>query len=486
VLESIRVRLALWHTGVLAVVLLAFIGAIALFLSRSTRARERQDLVETVAVFRHAFEAEWGGGRSAAEAAQHAAQEFRFSGRSVQVYGLDGSLITVSDSAARTEAEPDDEQPDPEQVRALATSASGRQGVFATLRAGEDERVPAYAEAAWVAGERFTLVALQMDDAEEEVLDDFLGAALVAVPLALLLAGLGGYLLARRSLAPVVAMSERAARIGARSLHERLPVPHPKDELGRLARVFNELLARLERAFAQQRQFMADASHELRTPVAILRAETDVALALPRSPGEYRESLETMRTATARLAALVENLFALTRADAGHLALRTSSLYLEELIADTVRSLRALAQARGVVLEYVPETEGPFRGDDGLLRQLLLNLLDNAIKYTPSGGRVGVTLEPPDHVYRIRVRDTGAGIPPEVAPHIFDRFYRGENSRGRVEGSATGGAGLGLAIARWIAEAHGGSLELTATGPSGSTFTLELPACGVAPALQPA
>jgi two-component system, OmpR family, sensor kinase len=486
-LDSIRVRLALGHTAALAVVLLAFTGATAVFLAQLTRERERQDLVETVSVFHHAVQAELYDSRTAAEAARHAAREFRFSSRCVLVYDASSRLVAVSDSAGWRERDDHEAEalPDPARVRAFATSVRPGEPIFATLSAGEHERVPAYAAPVTVGGERFTIVALQIEDTGGEVLGDFLEAAAIAIPLALLLAGLGGSLLARRSLAPVMTMSEQAARIGARSLDERLPVQNPRDELGRLATVFNELLARLERAFTQQRQFMADASHELRTPVAILRAEADVALSRERSPEQYRESLEVMRTGAGRLAGIVENLFALARADAGHYRLRRSPLFLEELVADTVRSLRSVARARGVALEFAPEAEAPFAGDEALLRHLLLNLLDNALKYTPAGGRVDVMLKVGTGAYQIQVRDTGRGIPPGARPHVFERFYRGEEARAREAGSVTTGAGLGLAIARWIAETHGGALELSETGPSGSTFTLRLPAPPAVPTPEP-
>jgi two-component system, OmpR family, sensor kinase len=486
-LDSIRVRLALWHTAALAVVLIAFAGAAAVFLAQLTRERERQALVETVSVFHHAFQAELYDSRTPTEAARHAAREFRFSSRCVLVYDASFRLVAVSDSADWRELGDHDAEalPNPAQVRTLAASVAAGESAFASLPVGEDERVPAYAAPVTVGGERFTIVALQIEDTEGEVLEDFLYAAGVAIPLALLLAGIGGYLLARRSLAPVVAMSDQAARIGAQSLDERLPLENPRDELGRLATVFNDLLARLERAFTQQRQFMADASHELRTPVAILRAEADVALSRDRAPGEYRESLEVVRAAAGRLGGIVDNLFALARADAGHYRLRRSPLYLEEVIADTVRSLRAVARARGVALEFTPEAEAPFDGDEALLRHLLLNLLDNALKYTPAGGRVDVMLEARTGAYEVRVRDTGGGITPEVRPHIFERFYRGEDARIREEGSVTSGAGLGLAIARWIAQTHGGTLELSESGPGGSTFTVRLPAPAPARSLQP-
>jgi heavy metal sensor kinase len=478
VLDSIRLRLALWHTATLAIVLIAFGVFTALFLARFTREREREALVETASIYRHAFEAELDDRRTTAQAAEHAAREFRFSGRCVLVYDDRGELIALSDSAGWREAEDDRDLPRSADVRGLAASAAARRPIFAQLPRGRDGSVLGYAEPVRVAGERFVIVALQIRGGEREVLGDFLGSGAIAIPIALLLAGLGGHLLARRSLAPVLAMSERAAVIGSRSLDERLPVGNPRDELGRLATVFNGLLERLERAFTQQRQFVADASHELRTPVAILRAETEVALSRQRSPQEYRESLDVVRGAAVRLGGIVDNLFALARADAGHLRLHRRPLFLEELVADTVRSMRTLARARRITLEFSPDTDVPCSGDDALLRHLVSNLLDNAIKYTPAGGRVSVTLERHDGMCELAVHDTGPGIPDALRSRIFERFVRGDDARARSAGSATTGAGLGLAIARVIAEAHGGTIELTQTGPPGSTFTLRLPASG--------
>ena len=311
------------------------------------------------------------------------------------------------------------------------------------------------------------------------------GRSALAVPLALLLAGVGGYLLARRSLAPVMAMSDRAERVGAESLGERLPVANPNDELGRLAGVFNGLLDRLETAFTRQRAFIADASHELRTPVSILRTEADVALSKPRTGEEYREALEVMREETVRLSRIVNDLFTLARVDSGQVGPRRERFYLEETISDSVRSVRALAEDRGVTLAFTPTAEAPMVGDEGLVRHAILNLLDNALKHTPPRGAVSVELTCVDAQHRISVRDTGEGIPPDAAPHVFDRFYRAERARPRPASTLTG-AGLGLAIARWCVEVHGGALELTSPGPGGTVFTILLPAPAERPEVQPA
>jgi signal transduction histidine kinase len=274
-------------------------------------------------------------------------------------------------------------------------------------------------------------------------------------------------------------------------------VQNPHDELGGLAVVMNELLTRLDNGIAQQRQFVADASHELRTPVAILRAETDVTLAQSsRSERQYREAFGVMGLATDRLSRIVEDLFLLARADAGQRMLELRVLYLDELLADVVRSYTQVAAQRAVVVAFgEPPTheEGPTcRGDVNLLDRLFLNLLDNAVKHSPAGGRVQVTLHTEGGWHVIDVRDQGSGIPPAAQPLVFDRFFRVETTRARDDspppprGSAlpetrdatlirSSGAGLGLAITRWIAEAHGGSVTLHASDSQGSCFRVMLP-----------
>jgi heavy metal sensor kinase len=497
--KSIRFRLTAWHTAALAAVLLAFGTATAAFLGNLTRQRSDRLLEATVHAFHHAFEEEYSHHRNLEIAAGEAAREFRFSGHRVQVYDDARRLVADSDSVVErfsyltraldpaTSAElhlpadglppgvalaPITNAPATSPLRRLIAAATDHPA-FGTIPL-EGDSVRASALAARVGDRPFTLVALQIEDPEQGVLRDYLKALLIAVPLALLLAAAVGYALSRKALMPVMAMGEHAARIGAASLYERLPVINPEDELGRLATIFNDLLSRLERAFGQQHQFMADASHELRTPLAILRAEADVALTrADRDAADYRASLETIRDDAATLSSLVEDLFTLARADAGDRALARTDLYLEELVSDAVRAAHPLAERRGVALHFTPDAEAPFAGDAMLLRRLLLNLLDNAIRHTPAGGRVEVTLTVEDVGYRVAVRDTGSGIPAEAQPFIFDRFFRADPARARTgEG---GGAGLGLPIARWIAEAHGGSLELEASGERGTCFALQLP-----------
>jgi two-component system, OmpR family, sensor kinase len=292
----------------------------------------------------------------------------------------------------------------------------------------------------------------------------------IALPLALVVAGIGGFLLAAKSLAPLVAMSEQTARIGDKNLHERLQIGHPSTELSQLAAAFNDLLERLDRSFETMRRFMADASHELRTPLAVIRGETDVALSQERCADEYRGSLETIREEAKRLSLLVDDLLNLARADAGHRPLRLEEFYLDDLIQECCRSVEALAAHKRIEVSCsCPEDVG-FRGDQELMRRLIVNLLDNGIRYTPEGGAVSVRVETQEARIRLMVSDTGRGIPPESAERIFERFYRADQSRSRGDG----GFGLGLPIAKWVAESHRGTLELSSTSERGSTFTVSL------------
>jgi signal transduction histidine kinase len=271
-------------------------------------------------------------------------------------------------------------------------------------------------------------------------------------------------------------MGDQAERIEAASLHERLRVANERDEVGRLARVFNALLARLEAAFEQQRRFMADASHELRTPVAIVRGEAEVSLSRPdRGAEDYRESLDIIHDEGRRLARIVDDLFTLARADAGQRPLEVSDFYLDEVAAESVRAVRSLAERRGVRVSCDTSGEMPFHGDEALVSRLIVNLLDNAIKHTPAGGQVRLRTETAGAVYVMTVEDTGLGIPAAAQPFVFDRFFRADSARSHTGAEGGSGAGLGLSIARWIAEAHGGLVRLVRSTDSGTEFAVTLP-----------
>jgi heavy metal sensor kinase len=325
-------------------------------------------------------------------------------------------------------------------------------------------------------GQTYTLAILQSLHPQNEMLEEVRATFAWVIPIAIVLASIGGYFLARKSLAPVMAMSSQAGRIGAENLHERLPIQNAKDELGRLAAAFNELLERVDQSFERQRRFMSDASHELRTPAAILRGESEVALSRSERPAEeYRESLAVLHAEAQRLTQIVEDLFTLTRADAGQYPLSPRDIYLDELVADCAHAARSLALAKKITLTCEMPEELPIRADEALLRRMILNLLDNAIKYTPAGGRVVVSCERSGNEYAVSVADSGPGIPEDLRQKVFERFFRVDKARTRTENDG-GGAGLGLSIARWIAEAHHGRLILARCDSNGSTFTALLPA----------
>jgi signal transduction histidine kinase len=261
---------------------------------------------------------------------------------------------------------------------------------------------------------------------------------------------------------------------------ETLGAAARRDELGAFAAAFNGLLTRLRDALRTQRQFMADASHELRTPVSVVRTATDVALSRPaRDEGEYRETLAIVGTQARRLSRLVESMLVLARADAGGYPVQHVELYLDEIVTECCRAVAMLCEERGVTIHGGPWPETPFSGDEDLLRQLVLNVLQNAVQHTPPGGTVAVDLTNTAGAVTIAISDSGPGIPAADRNRIFERFVRLDSAR---TGS---GAGLGLPIARWIAEAHGGALVLADSGPQGSTFRIGLgQPCGAPPGVE--
>jgi heavy metal sensor kinase len=274
------------------------------------------------------------------------------------------------------------------------------------------------------------------------------------IPFAAGLAVAGGYFLAGRVLAPVGAMAQRAREITAESLAKRLPVDNARDEFGQLATVFNDTLARLQDAFERLRRFTADASHELRTPLTAMRSVGEVALQNALDGVAYRDVIGSMLEEVDRLTRLVESLLILTRADSGKAQLLAEDLDLGGLTGSVIDQLHVLADEKQQELTLRAPIRVPARGDAALIRHALMNLIHNAIKYTPTGGKITVEVHAPGGQPMIEVRDTGPGIPAAHRDRIFDRFYRVDTSRSREEG----GVGLGLAIARWAVEANGGHI----------------------------
>ena len=479
-LDSVRVRLTLWYTAAVAVVLILLASLTYFLYARNIALRTDGNLVELADSFATTFNAELAdeiGPDAPKKAAREAMLEHRF--RDVLFAFQDAEGNPLLSSLDLPSAVLSNEHLTPELFASRGfrsvTSLAGSAHPFRTIHGGTGG-FRAYARPLSAAGHPFLVVVLQSLHPQRELLEGIRNTFLWIIPIALLLAGLGGYFLARKSLAPVAAMASKARTIGAANLHDRLDVSNQRGELGQLAISFNELLNRLEDSFERQRRFIADASHELRTPVAILRGETEVTLSRPdRSPAEYREALTILRDESQRLAHIIEDLFTLTRADAGQYPITPRDFYLDELASDVLRHARSLALAKQITLTPSIEPELLFHGDEALIRRLLLNLLDNAIKHTPNGGRVTIECKKQAAQYVVSVTDTGPGISPDLQSRIFERFFRADKARPRSE-TDSGGAGLGLSIARWIAEAHHGQLDLARSDASGTTFTVTLPA----------
>jgi two-component system, OmpR family, sensor kinase len=479
--SSVRARLTVWYSTVLALVLGLVCVTTYVIVQQTSMQRTDADLAALADSFLATFQAELANegnspGRALLSPAHQAMLEHRSENDAFVVLGPDAEKIAASNDAALSP-----ETANGHLTRALQSEklyefekAAAIQGSrLDTLRAGRTP-VRVYARRFEADGKTLTLLIVHSLHAQNEVLETIRLTFVWMILVGLVLAASGGYFLARKSLQPVAAMGAHARRIEATSLHERLSVQNPNDELGQLAATFNDLLNRLDQSFERQRRFIADASHELRTPLAILRGEAEVAMSQKdRKAEEYLDSLTILHQEATRLTKIVEDLFTLTRADAGQYRLATQEVYLEEVVADCAHSVRTLARGKSIELKVDAEAECAVRGDPELLRRMILNLLANAIKYTAPGGQVDVSCRAGEEDCEVHVTDTGSGIPAELQGRVFERFFRVDQARSRSAND--GGAGLGLSIAQWIAQAHQGRLELIHSNAGGSHFAVFLP-----------
>jgi two-component system OmpR family sensor kinase len=451
---SLRARLTLWYTLALLIVLCLF-GANVLWQQRriGTRRVDRE-LEALTATLTNVMQDELNEQDELSTAAVESITTVTAPGRALAILDVQGrtlgarwSGLELHDPWPAGNAGPD--------VRTVGTPA-GAWRVHARSHAFGDRTL-------------VLLVASPMADVLREQ-HEVQEAMLVGIPIVMLLAAVGGLWLASIGLRPITDMARRAARIAPTGLEDLGQIDR-SDELGQLADAFNGLVARIRATLQTQRQFMADASHELRTPVSVVRATADVMLSRDhRDEAEYREAMAIVGGQARRLGRLVEDMLVLARADAGGYPLRPVDLYLDEVVADCRRAVDVLAIERGVTIRSDGAAEIPFRGDEDLLRRLVLNVLQNAVQHTPAGGSVGVDVKQEREAVRIRVTDEGGGIPAGDQQRIFDRFVQLDAAR-RGQGT-----GLGLPIARWIAEAHSGTLELEQSGAGGSTFCISFPA----------
>lgn len=444
---SLRARLTAWYSALMCLALGAFCGVI-LSVHWHTLVRQHDESLDAmagaVATTLHNEFAEEG---NAAAAATEAEDVLRSPGIAVRV--LDGEGHAVSRRAAS--------RPYP----AAGSPVEGH--VTVTGRDGQLWRVAVRAVPAG-SSMFFIEVAGSLEPAVHQW-RELLRACLVGLPLILLGAGAGGWWLARRGLRPLETMASEAEAITADSADRRLSVPARARELDTVADSFNLVLDRLAAALDNQRRFMADASHELRTPISTIRTAADVTLGQPvRADDEYREALCVVSQQAARLGRLVDDMFLLARADAGGYPIRFGEADLAAIVSDCAAELAPAARQRRVAVTVSACDEAVVNGDEALLRRLVLNLAQNAITYAGESGTVHIAVSMAGQEVELRVTDSGPGIPDAERTRIFERFVRLDPARHR------NGAGLGLSIARWIADVHGGMLDLASTGSSGSVF----------------
>jgi signal transduction histidine kinase len=456
--HSIKFRFTIWYLLVLAILLAGLSAGVYFYLSRSLYGNLDNSL-ELRSVQLHSVQdilQSINQGQLEQELGEIVILYFYSGGQLVEVSPQGTSIDVPSESISQ----------------AIAGTSS-----FATVQTaqGEGLRLLAVPIIISISGpppgiQPAALVIAQSTKQIDQALDGLVRTLGIAGPLALAVAAGGGIFLARRALKPVDDISRTAQEIEESDLSRRINVG-TKDELGRLAATLNEMIGRLERAFKRQKQFTSDASHELRAPLAVIEAESTLALQKERPAADYQQSLETISQESRQMSSLIDQLLTLARADAGKEQWNFTEVNMGKLISSLSTDVEVLCQERGLSFQPGQIQDLMVKGDEARLRELFMDLLDNAIRYTPAPGTVSVSLRPEGQMAVALITDTGIGISGEDIPFIFERFYRVDKSRSRAEG----GTGLGLAISKHIAEAHGGRIEVKSEIGVGSTFSVWLP-----------
>jgi heavy metal sensor kinase len=457
-IHSIKFRFTIWYLLVLAIVLIALSTGVYFYLSRSLyqslddslelRSKQLQNIPDILESIRQGdFQEELG---------EIVILYFYSGGQLMQVspreIGITVPAELISKGIEGTKSFATIETEQKERLRLLAVPVSL-----------DMLRPPATRPAA-------VLVIARSTKQIDQALAGLVHTLIIAIPLALAVAAGGGIFLARRALKPVDEIAKTAQQIEENDLSRRIDV-NTKDELGRLAATLNQMIARLEKAFQRQKQFTSDASHELRTPLSVIEAESTLALQKERPSSDYRQSLETISQEARQMSSLIDQLLTLARADAGKEQWNFTEVNLGELIASLSTDAEVLCQEKGLTFQLGQTPDLAVKGDEARLRELFMNLVDNAVRYTPAPGTISISLRREGQMAVLAITDTGVGIPAEDIPLIFERFYRVDKSRSRAEG----GTGLGLAICRHIAEAHGGKIEVESRVGVGGTFSVWLP-----------
>lgn len=457
--KHVRTRLTMWYVGVLAGALLLYGGSTCAVLLHQLRGQLDQLAIEDLETV-EGFLMRTSDGKVELESDYHD-HEYpdEMHQRLLEVRGLDGGILYRNERLGK---------------RVLAGDLEPEEGVNSysprSVQLPDGTRVRMVSRRHHVDG---VPTVIRLGFSEEELWQRFWQVAtglVIGLPLALGLAGLAGYFLAKRALGPLERMARRAQEIHAERLSARIDVENPDNEIGQLAQAFNGTLARLEASFDQLKRFTSDASHELRTPLTSIRSVGEVGLQKEGTAEHYREVISSMLEEAGRLNRLVESLLTIARADAGQIPLQPEMLEILPFVRESCGLLDVLAEEKSQAVSIDGDHGAWVNADRMILRQVLINLLDNAIKHSPSGAAIWVRVVKRDGFVAVEIADSGPGISSEHRERVFDRFYRIDEGRSRE----AGGTGLGLAIAKWGAEVHGGRLELDDTTSTGAVFRLWL------------
>jgi heavy metal sensor kinase len=454
--RSVRVRLTVSYVGAMIVVLGVYFAAAYVFVSRyASENLDRQLRNDFTWVYASLYQDEFG----MYMLSEPTRIDPDFPLPWVQVWRGDRTVVVYrNDEAARTSV-PESRSVVGEGIVTLLTADGERMRIMTQRGALSGPFAPS----------RVVIQVGRSESSLDTQLRDLALILVLSLPIAVAVAGVGGYVLARRALAPIERMTSHARTITAERLADRIPIDNPDDEMGRLAAVFNQTLGRLEMSFEQMRRFTADVSHQLRTPLTAIRSVGEVGLrAGRRDEASYRAVIGSMLEETDRLAVLVDRLLTLSRAEMHQSTVVPDSVNLVELAQDVVGHLGVLAEEKGQSISVDASGTPVAVVDRVVLRQALINLVDNAIKFTPMGGQVSIRVSGSNGIALVDVADTGPGIPVEARERIFDRFYRADEESGT-------GTGLGLSIAKGAVEANGGDLKVAYSGPDGTTFRIILP-----------
>ncbi len=480
-LRSLRFKLTLWYVFILGILLISFSSFLYLTLSKSLYRdvdNKLRSLAELIASESDSPQSKFGFGNI--DRALESSMNLKPIGKFIQVLDESGRIGRKSDNLKNVQL--------PISLTALKNASQGLI-TFETNRSFENAplRIITFPMKGENQVNKIIQVASSLEDVED-ALNTLLIILMVTVPLALMVASLGGQFLANKALKPVVDITHTARMITSRNLNQRIKLPKVKDELSRLTETINEMISRLDQSFRQIKQFTTDASHELKTPLTILKGEAEVTLRKERTSREYQQILRSNLEEINRMSQIVDDLLYLSKADSGELRLNKEDINLTEILNEVVAQMGLMAKSKNLLIETSNHQEDvKIYGDALRIRELFLNLIGNGIKYTEEGGSIQITLtkesasperskldgsegEKAPYV-NITVTDTGIGIDKEDQQKIFDRFFRVDKARSREQG----GSGLGLSICKWIVEAHQGELKVESNIGKGSSFIVRLP-----------